>query len=857
MSATKWIAALIAIACAAFIGVEISRIFNQRAEVLAEAHKDTANLTSSLLQQAELTFRTADALLIDAVYELENGAFGPDRQRHLKAVFVEQMKHSSQFVAFSVIDRSGALQIIASGSEEMVNLADREHFIYHQTHDDRDLHIGTPVRRRSAEGWMIPVTRRVNLADGSFGGIVLAGIDPQYFQNVYDRMQIGNNGAIFLASLNGTLLVRRPFVESNYGRDLTQGSIFRHLKESPVGSVEIVSFTDGAERINSYEKGKTYPVMLAVAQDRDEVLAPWRQSTVRRLGEAGAMVALMVALGAIIRRTTRGLARKAAELRDSNDRFDTAINTMSHGLCLFDADERLVIANPRFREIYALSDDHIRPGMPLAELLQACFDRGDRLDPPFDGSTKTMSATQHHRFQLHDGRIVSIRRTATPDGGWVSTHEDITERERAATVLAEQLAELMKARNHLEVQKSELIATTEALGTAKDAAEAASRAKSDFLAIMSHEIRTPMTGMMGMIHLLGETRLDQEQRELADIAEVSARNLLTVVNDILDFSKLEAGQLTPEAIDFKLSHSIASVVALLGPKAQAQGLTLKTSLASGMPRVLNGDPSRISQILLNLVGNAIKFTEQGAVMITASHRVVQDDAIELRIEVTDTGVGIPGDVQASLFQPFTQADSSVSRKYGGTGLGLAICGRLCETMGGTVGVDSEVGFGSKFWFTVRCRAVGSAVELEAPPLAPAITADAVGALAILAVEDNAIIRTLISKLLARRGYRADLVNNGSEAVAAVQKHRYDLVLMDMQMPVMDGVTATKEIRALSGPERDIPIIALTANALVGQREICLAAGMNGFLTKPIQPDELYEAILRWSFVETMPDFSDA
>jgi CheY-like chemotaxis protein len=236
---------------------------------------------------------------------------------------------------------------------------------------------------------------------------------------------------------------------------------------------------------------------------------------------------------------------------------------------------------------------------------------------------------------------------------------------------------------------------------------------------------------------------------------------------------------------------------------------------------------------------------------------VQDDAIELRIEVIDTGVGISADVLKSLFQPFIQADSSVSRKYGGTGLGLAICGRLCETMGGTVGVDSEVGFGSKFWFTVRCRAVGSAIQPDAPPLAPAMTADAAGALAILAVEDNAIIRTLISKLLARRGYRADLVNNGSEAVAAVQKHRYDLVLMDMQMPVMDGVTATKAIRGLSGPERDIPIIALTANALVGQREICLAAGMNGFLTKPIQPDELYEAILRWSFVETMPDLLDA
>ena len=398
----------------------------------------------------------------------------------------------------------------------------------------------------------------------------------------------------------------------------------------------------------------------------------------------------------------------------------------------------------------------------------------------------------------------------------------------------------------LQVFKEALIAKK----AADEVAEASARAKSDFLAMMSHEIRTPMAGLMGMIHLLSETTLDREQQKLTDVAQLSAQNLLTIVNDILDFSKLEAGQVKLEAIDFSVEDSINGVAALLGPKARGQGLALNISLAEGLPRFLKGDPSRLAQVLLNLVGNALKFTEAGSVTIAASHRVLQDEAIELRIEVIDTGVGIPSEAQKSLFNPFTQADTSVSRKYGGTGLGLAICKRLCEAMGGAIDLDSMPGQGSKFWFTVRCG-VGSEPVVAAPPLVTATKTNA-ETIDILVAEDNDIIRTLISKLLARRGYHADLVCDGTEVVEAVQKKHYDLVLMDMQMPRMDGITATKMIRGLSGPQCEVPIIALTANALAGQREICLAAGMNGFLTKPIQPDALDEAIQQWGAAGSHP-----
>jgi PAS domain S-box-containing protein len=845
--ATISMVALIVLACAAFVGVDAYRIISKRAEMLAEAQRDSSNLTSSLIQHAELTFRTADALLIVAVYELEHRPFGPEERRHLNAVFTEEVKHSSQFVSFAVIDDHGMLSASTVGGDGTKIAADREYFIHHQAHNDRDLHIGVPVRGMITEEWVIPVSRRFNHADGSFGGVVVAAVSSRFFQDAYDRLQIGGNGAIILAALNGRLLVRRPFIETNVGRDMSRGGIFQQLKQSPVGSIEIASLTDGVRRINSYEQGKTYPLFVAVAEDPKELLAPWRQDTARRLAEAGSIVVLMLILAVIIWRTTRDLAAKAANLREANDRFDTAVKTMPHGLSLFDANQNLVMVNPQYRELYGHRDDEVQPGTSLGLLLQQSRARGDRFDPPIEEGTIAYRPKEHSTFRLHDGRTISLRRAATSDGGWVTTHEDITERERAATVLADQLSELVKARNHLEAQKSELIATTEALGAAKDAAEAASHAKSDFLAMMSHEIRTPMAGMMGMIDLMSGTSLDQEQRELARIAQESARNLLAVVNNILDFSKLEAGQVKPEAIDFNIDRSINGVAALLGPKAYGRGLILQTSLAAGMPRDLNGDPSRIAQILLNLVGNAIKFTEEGAIAIAASHRAIDDDMIELRIEVNDTGVGIPPEVQQKLFTPFTQADTSVSRRYGGSGLGLAICKQLCQTMGGEIGIESQPGHGSTFWFTVRCR-VGSMAVVAAPPLAPVIPINA-ATVEILVADDNDIIRSLIAKLLARRGYRADLVCNGREAVEAAQRKSYHLVLMDMQMPLMDGIAAAQAIRGLNGPERHVPIVALTANALVGQREICLAAGMNGFLTKPIQPDELYETILRLALAE--------
>jgi len=401
---------------------------------------------------------------------------------------------------------------------------------------------------------------------------------------------------------------------------------------------------------------------------------------------------------------------------------------------------------------------------------------------------------------------------------------------------------------------AELAEANQRLRQASEAAEQASRAKGEFLANISHEVRTPMNGVLGMLQLLDETALDESQRDYVEIAMRSARMQLAVINDVLDISKIEAGRLELEQGEFELTALIDEVREMLDAQARSKGIELRQELD---PRLrgqwLVGDALRLRQVLLNLVGNAVKFTAQGEVVLSAEVRDLSDTAMQVRLAVRDTGIGIDAETQARLFTPFTQGDSATTRHYGGTGLGLSIARRLVELMGGHLELESQPGQGSTFWACINCPRASGSETRQRQETAPA-PARFQGR--VLLAEDNAINVKVARGLLGRLGIAPEVAANGREAVELSAATAYDLILMDVQMPEMDGYEATRQIRAREGAMADgrrVPIVALTAHALQSDRERCEAAGMDDYLPKPVRAEALRRILARWlSDAETTP-----
>ncbi len=771
---------------------------DQRAHALALARENGAILARAFSESLLREVRDIDQTLL-LVRTLRERA-GPSADL---APWIDQVDRlHAPALRILLTDRAGLVTLSnLQPITRRIDLSDRAYFRRFADHPEDVLEVGPPVADRGAGQTTVQFARMLRDQRGGFDGVLVAGVQPVSLLRFAAPAGFAPHGTVTLFGLDG--VPRARIADGGMTERAAVAATSPAARRAAAAAEGAFTWTDPADGVRwleSFRRVPGLPLLVSVGQSEDAVLADYRRDLPRLTVAEAAMtlLALALAIAGACERQRRAATQTALE---------RALASISQGIAMATPEGRLLVLNRRARDLLGLPAQ-FAPGCQVADIIHWEVAH-NAFGPGMPAPAELFEIPSVHKRVRPNGTVLEVRSHALDDGCMVRTFSDVTEWEH----------------------------TQQALQHAREAAEAATRARSQFLAVMSHEIRTPLNGILGIAELLDDTGLTAEQERYARTIRESGGHLLAMLNDVLDFSKIENGTVELECAPFAPRGVLEMVRAMLAQQATEQGLRLRIEAAPSLPERVLGDPRRLRQVLLNLVGNAVKFTRAGAVEVNLSATGTAS-GWRLDGEVRDTGIGIEPDMMARLFCEFSQIDGSITRRFGGAGLGLAICRRLLEAMGGSISAESRPGAGSTFRFSLL---VGAAPSEAAPRCLHAATR---GPLRVLLAEDNQVNQLVATRILERAGHAVLAVEDGAAALAAARRGGFDLVLMDVMMPVMDGLAATRAIRALPGAAGQVKVIGLTARVSSEDKAACRAAGMDGFAPKPITPERLTAEIDR-------------
>lgn len=832
LNTKRWLSLSLSIkAMAVVVGLGIpifvtSSLYWEYGEDLRAAEVTTANTSRALEQHAARTIERVDTYLQAVVSLVGSGTESLSSEIIHKALR-DKLVQSDYLTNILVLNTKGeALHEAVASPARLTDRSKHDYLVKLRDEPHAGLFVGQPILGRHSGLSILPIARRINHLDGSFAGVIVATLKTAVFQSVFETFDLGPDSTFSLWRSDGTLLVRAPHVPALIGRNYAATENYkRYIAPRDTRPFWSLGSTDGINRVLALGFVPSYPLYVSATQSRETALIGWHKTAWNQGGLAGGLTLVVVlALLALARELTQ---RRRSEhfLLESEGRYRLLADAATDMIVLTDLEGTRRYVSPASRELLGYDPQELVGTQVVA---MGHPDDADRLAGIF-ASLRVGSIEQ----------ASSINRLRRKDGSyvWVEAKLKLVRGE----VTGEPSSIICAVRD-----VSERHSQADELRTAKEAAEAASAAKGEFLASMSHELRTPLNAIIGFSGLMVEGRdvaMPTMQR-YARLVQDASTTLLSIVNDVLDVSKLEAGDFELDPHPFSPRELIESSAALLRDQASAKGLVLHVETDSRVPERLLGDEARLRQVLLNLLSNAVKFTAKGMVWLFVACEGQADGQAQIRFTVMDTGIGIPLDKRHRLFKRFSQVDGSTARKFGGSGLGLSICKSLVGLMGGDIAVDSVEGEGTAFSFVLSLP-VTEAITAPEQDL-PASPARSVQTAHILLAEDVVLNQELAVAMLTKWGHTVDVVSDGATAVDAVTRTQYDLVLMDVQMPVMDGIEAMHRIRGLGGAFTTLPIIAMTANVMARDIELCLSAGADGHIGKPFAPEKFRAIVERWT-----------